>query len=652
MSEQSDLQYGWNIGNGDTDSLAVQANSTSPPSKRDRARNLAQRTKKKTKNLLNLNHASDSDSEVSSQGDDIFADPAFNPGKILEGKPPQLREQRSIDLTEKVKSIGSAIAHPRRAIRDTATKSAAVKISSVQRPYLSAESDRNLLAAHDNLAEAISSQSSIHAEDSDEGGARERQARSELETVTEYRASSKTAWTIGRHVQRVRVVQAISERPRRQDFVCPDPRGQQKRLQWDVWIARLALYYTGGFTAQYIDEFDEPPFDIEDLARIIERLSVASAPWQAWCLSVREVYKWEDPRRTARWMVLFWLLWYTEHIVGFVYGYVVYTTIRNLYYPDSVDSVRKAMERGFDRAAKARGWGEMVQKHGREDWIEPLLDELGPLIQLQLGDLANFLEILANFYTWVIPRKTAASIFFFFVCFLITVLADMRYCVKIIWFIIGSAFFFTRPIASRYPKYRYLVSAFRWMFWDIPTDAEWSVYKLQEKSLLRQFGLGAKAGGVREEKSGVGSDSESDYHTPDSEPSRRSERANKEQHKFRVRREGSPGNLIMTHEGLRYYQKTLTWVIPFATLVEVSKMDAPRKAKVRALDFGVEAMEFIYLDNEGSERRERITMSEEARHEIFSLVLGWSGLRWRILHMERNNKAGGEGKSHMDRLFK
>ena len=40
--------------------------------------------------------------------------------------------------------------------------------------------------------------------------------------------------------------------------------------------------------------------------------------------------------------------------------------------------------------------GELIDKHGRDDWIEPLVDHLGPYIQLQLGDVANILEVLSK----------------------------------------------------------------------------------------------------------------------------------------------------------------------------------------------------------------------------------------------------------------
>lgn len=233
----------------------------------------------------------------------------------------------------------------------------------------------------------------------------------------------------------------------------------------------MALCYTQSFTAQYIDDSEVLVFDIKDFARIVERLSVASAPWQAWLIDVRRVYTWKDPKRTGKWMMLFWTLWYVQHIVSFFFAYIIYTLRRNRLYPEDVEGVRQAYARSIDQVMKAQAWSELVEKHGPKGWIEPLFDEPGPLIQLQLSDAADYLEILLNLYKWAFPRQTAATIFFFSVCLLITLVAGMAFCVKLVWFVIGGSFFFGYPIVTRYPQYRRLVSAWIWFVWDIPTDA-------------------------------------------------------------------------------------------------------------------------------------------------------------------------------------
>jgi hypothetical protein len=81
------------------------------------------------------------------------------------------------------------------------------------------------------------------------------------------------------------------------------------------------------------------------------------------------------------------------------------------------------------------------------------------------------------------------------------------------------------------------------------------------------------------------------------------------------------------------------------------KVHAVKKMKVRALRPHLESIEFHYLDEAGSEWCEVISMAKDLRHEIFSLVLGVSGLSWRALQIERYNEAGDENKDHLDRGF-
>ena len=55
------------------------------------------------------------------------------------------------------------------------------------------------------------------------------------------------------------------------------------------------------------------------------------------------------------------------------------------------------MDRASSRAVSSTRIGELIDKHGRDNWIEPFLDEVGPYLQLQLGDLANILEVFSKF---------------------------------------------------------------------------------------------------------------------------------------------------------------------------------------------------------------------------------------------------------------
>lgn len=174
----------------------------------------------------------------------------------------------------------------------------------------------------------------------------------------------------------------------------------------------MVLYHTQDFSAQYVDDFDELPFDIGRLRSHMERLVVASAPWQAWLMHVRRVYRWDNPAETAKWLALYVVLWYFQLIMTFLvssgdnpsmtlsdkiqWAYILYMVIRNRYHPSSVESLRESIERCQEVNSKAHQFSELIEKYGREGWLEPLISDLGPDIQLQLGDLANILEVFTK----------------------------------------------------------------------------------------------------------------------------------------------------------------------------------------------------------------------------------------------------------------
>ena len=57
----------------------------------------------------------------------------------------------------------------------------------------------------------------------------------------------------------------------------------------------------------------------------------------------------------------------------------------NRYYPTNVETLRESQRRAFDSSASASMLSELIDKHGRNDWLDPVMDNLGPYIQLQLG---------------------------------------------------------------------------------------------------------------------------------------------------------------------------------------------------------------------------------------------------------------------------
>ncbi|KAI9846356.1 MAG: hypothetical protein M1837_004209 [Sclerophora amabilis] len=372
---------------------------TSKPSRLTR---ITQKTKAKTKKLLDLDGRGEKYGKGGDRNDDavgrIDSDPAFNPSKLTRKRRTSGgdRADKTIDA---VKSVAGTIVRPKGAIKEKATKTTAGRLSKVEHPYLSLKADLDYLRAHDVLRQAESSAASSTSE-VDKAVAQEH--RDKIEKLESHRESMRVAWTTSRHIHRVRVVPKRHLRfPERSSFKEFDESGAFVRYKWERWLGH------------YIDDFEQLPFDLNVLRYHVERLVISSAPWQAWMMHVRRVYLWEDPVKTGKWFALYLVLWYTQHVMGFLvshkscssherlaenlqYFYVLYTVLRNRFFPSSVKALQESMERALDRNMTAYHFGELIDKHGREDWLGPLLDEMGPCLQLQLGDVANLLEVLTK----------------------------------------------------------------------------------------------------------------------------------------------------------------------------------------------------------------------------------------------------------------
>ena len=452
--------------------------------KRDRAKFLTQEVKQSVKELLH--HDGE---QQTTTNDELFEDAAFDPQRVLE---PEQAPKASFRhrLSIGAKSVVGAVKNPKAASRNNYTRHAAAKIAN--HPHdLGTAYDDELLDAHDALSRAteqpdVSSQANIVGDASATKVQEIDDAQSRLQRAEQQREDLKSGWILGRHVLRAKVVRPMVSKPDRAQFLVEsDQPGRPPHLQWPRYLGHLVLWYTNPYTAHRIDDFEEPPFDLRELALTVERIAAISTPWQSYFTKVRDVYRWEDPRRTTQIMLGYWVLWYFQQIASFGIGFIIYITIRNKLYPSAVEAVRDRVQRSRDQSQKVRAWGELIQKHGQNDWIEPMLDEMGPLLQMQMGDLTLFLERLQNFYRWERPQQTWLTLALFLCGLLFSLLASMEIFIRVVGFGAGCYFFYSFPIATNYPKYRHIVSPLCWMFWGIPDTAELAISQLQEKTIER-----------------------------------------------------------------------------------------------------------------------------------------------------------------------
>ncbi|CRG87488.1 Pre-mRNA-processing-splicing factor 8 [Talaromyces islandicus] len=658
-------------------------------------------------------------------------DPAFNPARLSGHKTPSTanvpRGSKLLhgDVKQATKGIARTVLHPRRKIIQHYQGKTAKSLSKATRPYLTPQADREFLAEYDALFEAEYSQASSSDQDQqrpngtvfkndsmensmsrEEGqidenwiddpsaigvGRNYELRRKKVELLEAHRQSLAVAWITSRYIKRVRMApwpmtQCLNFR----DASFSETRGEDReaRFRWENYIGELLLYFSRSFTARHVDEgASEISFDPVPL---VERLVMSTEPWQAWLMSVRDLYRWETPRRTGCWYAVFAILWYTQHIIGFLVGRANFShgLQSKAYEITDIKSMRESLDRVRGRSAQAHRCGELVDVYGRKKWIEPLIDEAAPFIHIQLGDLAAILEVLRNFYHWRNPSKTAATLVFFVSCLLVTLFASMEFCMKVFWFISINTFFLCWPIASRYPQYRYIVSPIRWVFWDIPSHPDWAIRFLQKHEILRRHEMcthelshgGYYSRKAAEQKESFedaverqeqraedelrdGKDSNSKYSTDmDSCTSSIS---------FAVFRHGHQGHLIISSEGLSFIGKDhslaaldprkkrsnviqeLRWTYGFGCLAQMTKRHSPLSSKVAGIDSGLERLELEFLDSAIDDqtrtpsvrhqaitygqirgvrtRVETLDLNRAERDEVFNLIVGWNKTRWQVL---------------------
>jgi hypothetical protein len=156
-------------------------------------------------------------------------------------------------------------------------------------------------------------------------------------------------------------------------------------------------------------------------------------------------------------MALYFFLFHISHIMAFMasgsarssmakssrsqYADNFYSVVMKYYYPTSLEELRNGIERTIDRGATAFKVDELMDTHGSGDWLGPLMDELGPFIQVQVEDLANRFKAAYNFYHFRSPQTTVASLSLFEALFLCNEFSDTRFALKAFWFIAGLILF-------------------------------------------------------------------------------------------------------------------------------------------------------------------------------------------------------------------
>lgn len=248
----------------------------------------------------------------------------------------------------------------------------------------------------------------------------------------------------------------------------------------------------------------------------------------------------------------------------------------------------------------------------------------------------------------------------------------------IFWFICGGAFFLCWPISSIYPKYRYLVSPFKWVLWDIPTDgnfsnrplsfcadgahlAEWSFQYLRRRAQITREQLikqrveeghwhelanptvnnyGGQITTVPKIRIENGDSSSEEADGDDdgwySATSATSVLEASDLRAFRAQFSGHLGRLVVFSKGIRFVRslppKKETWRCDYLDLAEMRKVEGSTVSKLtsRSPDqLEIKCIDGSILQFDGMKERD----------EAFNTIIAFSSLQWQSLQILSNSKA-------------
>lgn len=334
------------------------------------------------------------------------------------------------------------------------------------------------------------------------------------------------------------------------------------------------------------------------------------------------------------------------------YGYIIFSAVRNYYYPASLSELRASIKRTIDREATAFKAGEM-DKHGNRDWLGPLVEKMGPVIQVQIVDFANILEAAYNFYHFQSPSASRASLCLFGALFLLSAIGDAKFALKVFWFIIGLIFFICWPISSHWPRYRLLVSPFKWALWDVPTYAEWCFQYLQERSAVAREAITSRPSDNTYIRTGAEPDYDSDAESFHSATSIQLDE-DRDILSFGCTYLHVPGRFIISTHALRFVSSTplpyTSFHEPYTSLVEMSKRQTRSSilSPLAKVTTGMDKLELWFRGEGGTagmndmgevgRARRKVLDNMRGRDKAFNAVIGFSGLRWQ--HLQKMGKVG------------
>ncbi|THX29280.1 hypothetical protein D6D10_08964 [Aureobasidium pullulans] len=434
----------------------------------------------------------------------------------------------------------------------------------------------------------------------------------ERDWLVKERQNTYVRWTMDRHVTQCRPLPRDAFVKKSRSAFEHKTIDEGTVIDWKAYGTHLLQYYAQQYGGQYIGHGSSPPAPTkESIMPNVERIIIASAPFQSLIMAARKVYRWEDPKATFGYLILYVALLYWDLLLSGMLSAIVYMVMSRQLFGKTIKEVRTDLERTEDQDQAACTLAEYIEKQGGGSWVEKLQEDLGPWLMIQLCDVADLFEILRNFdtdmfpsfYEWRVPGRTVATLSIFLLTILITTFVPTYYLIKSTALGAGMVFFGLFPLASNFPDYRLLASIPRRVFWNIPTHAEWAVKSLQaEGSRYRH-----------DTQTGLGNSANTDYGF------------------YPAHLNKDKGRLIISASSMRFETNIghrITWSIDYINIAELEKLD---RVKSKVIPGGGSGKDLRIASNLADVEGEAILKDMDDRDQAFSQIVGFSEITWQIV---------------------
>ena len=281
--------------------------------------------------------------------------------------------------------------------------------------------------------------------------------------------------------------------------VMPEPKRRKRpRAERGVREDRVdgvafCIAYILAIIEQYApNDLDEAPITEyrESRARShLERLYIIAPFWEQLFHRLRELYCWQNPRRTAGAAMIYFVLWYTDMLPAAFFATLLYYVLQFRYMPPDESYLHQKVQQRMQRGIDANRLAERLKRRSRLDILDIYKrwqNTYGIASQVMTGDIADFHEKVKNILLWRNPRASRSTVAMLSALTAFTTVCSAHCVFKTFMFLLGFTFFALMPLQAHYPRYRRPLNPLWWLVLGSPTDAQYAVQLLRERHQRQQ----------------------------------------------------------------------------------------------------------------------------------------------------------------------